>query len=68
MQTAFKILSLFVLGLLVASPAQAFNKDRCSKLFPTFDDDHPPYASPIYISTMVPSTTSYFSSIGTCAM
>jgi hypothetical protein len=65
------ILRFFLLpgfAILISSPVLAFNKDRCSKLFPTFDDDHPPYASPIYISTMAPSTTSYFSSIGPCAM
>jgi hypothetical protein len=37
-------------------------------MFPMADNDHPYYYSPIYVTTMMPSTTSYFSSIGPCSM
>jgi hypothetical protein len=66
--TNFRSNVIFLLSLLAASSANAFSKDHCGHLFPTSDGDHPPYYSPIYISTMVPSTTSYFSSIGPCSM
>lgn len=59
----------FILAVFfTAMTAQAFNKDRCGTLFPKSDGTHPPYYSPLYVSTMVPSTSSYFSSIGPCAM
>lgn len=48
--------------------AHGFSKERCGKLFPQSDSDHPYYYSPIYVTTMLPSTTSYFSSIGPCSM
>lgn len=61
--------SLLILALLLSThSAHAFNKDRCGRLFPQADGDHPPYYSPIYVSTMIPSTTSYFSSFGPCGM
>lgn len=59
---------LFCFVLLATATSQAFNKERCGSLFPKSDGDHPYYYSPIYISTMFPSTTSYFSSIGPCSM
>lgn len=62
----------FILAFLLAcfsSPlVQAFNQERCGRIFPTADDDHPPYFAPMYIFTMFPSTTSYFSSMGPCSM
>ncbi len=46
----------------------AFNQDHCGDLFPKIEDHHPPYLSPLYTFTMVPSTTSYLSSFGKCSM
>lgn len=48
--------------------AQAFDQDKCGAIFPKIGDKHPPYFSPLYTSTMVPSTTSYMSSFGNCSM
>jgi hypothetical protein len=62
-----KLATAFI-SLFVAVSAHAFNKDRCGDLFPKSDDSHPPYYSPLYVSTMIPSTTSYFSSFGPCSM
>ena len=60
---------ILILSLLFNSTfAHAFNKEACGQLFPKADESHPPYYSPLYVSTMVPSTTSYFSSIGPCSM
>lgn len=62
--------SVILTTLVMAIPAvtHAFSKERCGRMFPQSDNDHPYYYSPIYISTMMPSTTSYFSSIGPCSM
>ncbi|MGE3680372.1 MAG: DUF3015 family protein [Bdellovibrionales bacterium] len=63
------IRSIFIFAfVLSALPVHAFNKERCGTLFPKSDGTHPPYYSPLYVLTMVPSTASYFSSVGPCSM
>lgn len=58
----------FASVILSPSDAMAFSKERCGRMFPQSDNDHPYFYSPIYVTTMMPSTTSYFSSIGPCSM
>ncbi|MGE3975260.1 MAG: DUF3015 family protein [Bdellovibrionales bacterium] len=48
--------------------AYSFDEEKCGELFPKSGDSHRPYLSPIYSATLIPSTTSYFSSFGKCAM
>ena len=60
-------LGLF-LATFISNYAHAFNSDRCGNLFPKTGGTHYPWFSPLYVSTMGPSTTSYFSSFGPCAM
>lgn len=57
-----------ILWTLWSGAALAFNQDKCGELFPKIEDRHPPYFSPLYTSTMVPSSTSYLSSFGKCSM
>jgi hypothetical protein len=61
-------LIIALLGLIFSFSVQAFNGDNCKNLFPDVGGDHPPYLGPIYITTMFPSTSSYFSSTGPCAL
>lgn len=59
---------VLVILLVFVSPVMAFAPDNCQNLFPSAGGSHRPYLAPIYVSTMPLSTTSYFSSIGYCAM
>lgn len=63
-----KCLFLLLMTFLTPSFLLAFNGDKCGNLFPKVDSYHPPYYSPFYATTMIPSTTSYFSSFGHCAL
>lgn len=67
---ALAISGMMVFGFAFFAPsnALAFSKERCGRMFPQSDNDHPYFYSPIYVTTMMPSTTSYFSSIGPCSM
>ena len=62
------ILAPVFFSIVYSVQADAFSKERCGRMFPQSDNDHPYFYSPIYITTMMPSTTSYFSSIGPCSM
>ncbi len=62
-----RVLLLLFLTSLV-QPLYAFDNDKCGAIFPEADSEHPPYYAPLYIFTMFPSTTSYFSSFGPCSM
>lgn len=59
---------VFFLGFLVSVNVHAFSNERCGNLFPKTGGTHYPWLSPLYVSTMGPSTTSYFSSFGPCSM
>jgi len=61
-------LPIVFLVLLLSLNTFAFNRENCGNLFPKFEESHPPYASPLYVTTMIPSTASYFSSTGHCSM
>lgn len=67
MMTRSTCLGLFV-ALFISSYAHAFSSERCGTLFPKTGGSHYPWISPLYVSTMVPSTSSYFSSYGPCSM
>jgi hypothetical protein len=66
MKATRNILALLVVCL--GHYSMAFDEEKCGDLFPKSGDAHRPYMSPIYSFTLVPSTTSYISSFGKCAM
>ena len=59
---------LFIASLCLVNYGHAFSNERCGSLFPKSNGSHYPWFSPLYVSTMMPSTTSYFSSFGPCSM
>lgn len=62
------LLGFFLTAISFSTTVAAFNNEKCGNLFPKSDGAHRPWFSPLYISTMGPSTTSYFSSFGPCSM
>lgn len=66
MKTLLRLLFLMVFSY--STTTIAFDEEKCSALFPKSGDAHRPYMSPVYSFTLIPSTTSYVSSFGGCAM
>lgn len=62
------VLSAILVLVFNSHQVYAFSGERCGGLFPKSEGSHPPWFSPLYVSTMGPSTTSYFSSFGPCSM